>query len=126
MDWFNWLKRLFHEPATLVTFITSGIVGLFIGVANGVIQKRHGGWPAFFGAIATGMSVALIVGLGINDYVKSEALRLAIIGACAVVSDDIWAGLKSLGGGLRTDPLGTVSRILDALRGKSAAPPDNR
>jgi hypothetical protein len=73
----------------------------------------------------TGVAVSIIVGLGISDYVHSETFRLAIIGACAVVADDIWAGIQTLGQGLRTDPLGTTSRLIDALRGKSASSPAN-
>jgi len=118
----DWLKRFFSEPSTLTALFTSGLVGLVIGTTNGAIQKRRGGWPAFFGALFTGVSIAVIVGMGIQDHVKSEAFRLAIIGACAVISDDIWAGLRTIGTGIRTDPLGSVARIIDAFRGKSSAP----
>lgn len=118
----EWLKKLFNEPSTLVVIFSSGVVGLVVGIANGVVQKRHGGWAGFWGALVTGVSVAVIVGLGTEDYIKSETLRLAIIGACAVVSDDIWAGLKTLGMGLRTDPFGTIWRVLDALRGRPPTP----
>lgn len=117
----EWLKRFFNEPGTLFAIFTSGALGMIIGIANGVIQRKHGGWTGFFGAIATGTAVALIVGLGIQDYVKSETFRLAIIGACTVVSDDIWAGLKTLGTGMRTDPLGAISRLIDAIRGRSTS-----
>jgi hypothetical protein len=117
----DWLKRFFNDPATVGILASSGLIGLVVGIANGVVQKKHGGWSGFFGALVTGTVIAVIVGLGIDGYVKSETLRLAIIGACAVISDDIWAGLKSLGGGLRTDPFGTITRILDALRARPAA-----
>ncbi len=115
----DWLKRFFSEPGTFVAIFTSGVVGFCVGVASGVVQKRRGGWPAFFSAVATGTIIAVIVGLSIQDYVKSEALRFAIVGVCAVVSDDIWEGLRTLGKGLRTDPLGTLVRVLDAFRGKA-------
>lgn len=123
----DWLKRLFNEPVTLGVLISSGVAGLVMGAVNGIIQQKRGGWPGFFSAMFVGMGVALIVGLGIQDYIKSETLKLAIIGACAVVSDDIWSGLKTLGTGLRTDPLGTVFRVIDALRGKlpPATPPSD-
>jgi hypothetical protein len=119
MDW----KKLFSDPSTLVAIFTSGAIGLGVGIANGIIQKKHGGWSGFFGSAAVGGAVAVIVGLAVQDYIKAEALRLAIVGLCAVISEDIWQGLKTFGQGLRTDPLGAIARLIDALRGKSAAPP---
>lgn len=118
MDW----KKFFSDPATVVVMFTSGIAGLVIGIINGVIQKRHGGWPAFFGAIATGIGVAVIVGLALNEYVKSETLRLAIIGFCAVISDDIWAGFKVLGGLFKKNPLDMIMRVLSAIKGNPLPP----
>lgn len=118
----DWLKRLFTEPATLVVIFSSGVIGLAIGVANGIIQRKHGGWAGFCGAVATAAVVAVIVGLGTTSYIPSEPLRLAIIGVCAMVSDDIWAGLRTVATGLRTDPLGTVFRVIDALRGRPSTP----
>lgn len=122
MTWMDWAKKFFSDPATVVTMLSSGALGFCIGVANGIIQKRHGGWPAFFGAVATGVGVAVIVGLAVFDYVKSEPMRYAIIGFCAVISDDIWAGFQTLGGTFRKNPLETVFRILDAIRGKAVPP----
>lgn len=118
----DWLKKFVNDPSTVIVIFTSGAIGLFVGVANGVIQKKHGGWSGFLGAIATGLAVAVIVGLGIQDYVKSETFRLAIVGVCAVISNDIWEGLQTFGRGMRSDPLGSVVRLLDALRGRSSAP----
>lgn len=118
----DWLKKLFNEPATLGIIMTSGIVGLFIGVVQGNIQRRHGGWPGFFGALLTGVAVAVISGLAIQSFVASEPLRLAVVGICALVSEDIIAGLKALGGGVRTDPIGFFIRVFDALRGRVTIP----
>lgn len=118
----DWLKRIFNDPATMVALISSGVLGFVVGIANGVVQKKHGGWSGFFGALLTGTVIAVIVGLGTVDYIQSETARLAIVGLCAVISDDIWAGLKSLGVGLRTDPLGTLMRIFDALRARPSVP----
>lgn len=119
MTWIDWLKKLFNEPSTLLVMFTSGALGFVIGVANGVIQKRHGGWPAFFGSALTGTIIATIVGLAVKDYVPSETVRFAIIGFCAIISDDIWAGFRTLGGAFRSNPLEFVFRVLDALRGRS-------
>jgi hypothetical protein len=116
---FDWAKKLFAEPQTLTIILTSGIIGLITGIAQGIVQKRHGGWGGFISAILTGIVVSVIVGLAIQGFVSSETLRLAIVGACAVVSEDIWNGLKTLGAGLRADPLGFVVRVLDAIRGRA-------
>lgn len=118
---FDQFKKLFSEPQTLGIIVTSGTVGLFVGIAQGTIQRRHGGWPGFFSAAITGAVVAVITGLAIDSFVPSETVRMAIIGVCAVVSEDIWAGLKTLGRGVRSDPLGFVVRVLDALRGRDPA-----
>lgn len=119
---FDNLKKLFSEPQTLGIIITSGVAGFFVGVLQGIVQKRHGGWGGFFSAILTGIIVSVIVGLAIQSFVTSETLRLAIVGACAVVSEDIWNGLKTLGFGLRQDPFGFVVRVLDAIRGREPSP----
>lgn len=118
MDW----KKFFSDPTTVVAMFTSGIIGLVIGIANGVVQKRHGGWAGFFAVIATGVSVALIVGLALVDYVKSETLRIAIIAICAVISDDIWAGFKSLGAGFKKNPIDFIMRVLGAIKGNPLPP----
>lgn len=119
----DWLKLLFKDPATSAAVLASGVVGFVVALANGVVKKRHDGWAGFFGAVVTGTVVALMVGLGTSDYVRSETLRLCIVGVCTVISDDILAGLKALGGGIRTDPLGAVIRIFDALRGRESSTP---
>jgi hypothetical protein len=115
---FDWFKKLFAEPQTLGVIATSGILGFLVGIAQGTIQKRHGGWPGFFAAITVAPVVSILIGLAISGYVSSEVARLAIVGICAIVSEDIWFGLKTLGMGIRSDPLGFVARVIDALRGR--------
>ncbi|MET3916249.1 hypothetical protein ABID97_003031 [Variovorax sp. OAS795] len=117
----DWLKKLFTEPHTFGIILSSALVGLFAGLAQGVVEKRHGGWGGFVRALLTGVAVAVIVGLGIQGFVASETLRLAIVGACAVISEDIWMGLRALGGAMRNDPLGFAVRLLDAVRGRDHA-----
>jgi len=121
-DW-TWLKKLFSEPTTLTAIFTSGFIGFVVSFMQGLVQKRFGDWAGFFGIMGTGISIAIIVGLGIQNYIQSEALRLSIVGACAVISDDIWLGLKTVGKSIRSDPLGTISRVLAALKGKKVTDP---
>lgn len=117
----DWVKKLFTEPSTLGIIVSSAVVGVVAGVAQGVVEKRHGGWGGFVRAVLTGTAVAVIVGLGIEDFIASETARLAIVGACAVISEDIWAGLKAMGSAMRRDPLGFVARVIDAVRGRGQA-----
>lgn len=117
----DWVKKLFAEPSTLGIIVSSAAVGVVAGIAQGVVEKRHGGWGGFARAVLTGTAVAVIVGLGIEDFIASETARLAIVGACAVISEDIWAGLKALGSAMRRDPLGFVARVIDAVRGRAQA-----
>lgn len=121
MEW----RKVFTEPGTLIAILTSSIVGLCVGSAQGLVQHKYGGWSGFFGAIATAMVVSVLVGLSLQEYVHQEALRLALIGASAVIADDIWAGLRAMGRLIREDPLGTVSQFFAALRGNKSptAPP---
>lgn len=97
--------------------ITSAVVGLFSGAGAGVAQFKNGGWPAVFRAAVIGTFVAVIVGLGISSYIANETIKLAIVGACAAIGEDIFEGLKTFGRGIRKDPLGYLSRVFDALRG---------
>lgn len=117
----DWIKKIFNEPSTFGIIVSSGVVGAVAGLAQGVIERRHGGWGGFCRAVLSGVAVAVIVGLGIEDFVKTETFRLGIVGACAVVSEDIWAGLKAVGASLRKDPLGFLARLIDAVRGRGAA-----
>ena len=118
----HWLKRLFSEPHTLSALLPSALDGLVVSVVHGIVEKRHGGWTGFARALLTGISVSVIVGLGIEGFVSSETLRLAIVGGCAVVSEDIWVGLRTLGATMRRDPFGFLFRVMDALRGREPAP----
>lgn len=122
----EWFKKFFSDPATLGVLGSSAVIGLVMGGAQGYIQKKHGGWPGFWTALFTGVAVALLVGLGIKDYVQSETFRLAIVAAAAIISEDVWAGLRAIGRLIREDPLGAVSRLIDALRGKPVVPKDPR
>lgn len=119
----DWAKKLFNEPHTLGIILSSGLIGLFAGLWQGIVQKRHGGWGGFFQALVSGVVASVIVGLAIEGWVTQETLRLAIIGAAAVVSEDILAGLKTIGKSIKEDPLGAVFRILDAARGKAPRAP---
>lgn len=117
----EWLRKFFSDPRTLGVILASGVIGLAVGFVSGLIERKHGGWLAFWQSIGKGIVVAVIVGLGIQSYVQEETMRLCIIGAAAVISDDIWLGLRAIGRLLKEDPLGTIGRLINAFRGKPAA-----
>lgn len=114
----SWLEYLSIQSSTLALLITSALIGLFGSAVAGAAQFKHGGWGGVIKALAMGMGVAVLVGFGVSDYVQSQTLKFAIIGGCAAIAEDIWFGLKAMGTGLRTDPLGYVGRVVDALRGR--------
>ena len=111
-------RKFFTEPtALLLSVMVSAFTGFVIGVTQGFIQRKYGGWEGFFTAILTAVVVSILVGLTLQDYVHQEALRLALTGASAVIADDIWKGLRAIGRLVREDPLGAAARFLNALRG---------
>lgn len=116
MDW----RKFLTEPSTLLGVFTSACIGMIVGITQGVIQRKYGGWEGFASAILTAIVVSVLVGLTLQDYVRQETVRLALIGASAVIADDIWAGLRTIGKLVREDPLGVVARFLNALRGRGA------
>lgn len=114
----DFLKRIVSDAAVLYALFSSAIIGLLGGAAAGAHQFKHGGWSGVAKAMVIGIGVAVVVGLGVMDYVQSEALRFAIVGACAAIGEDVLEGLKAFGKAVRKDPLGAVQRVIAALRGQ--------
>lgn len=117
----KWLDQFFEalsiQPTVATVMLSSLIVGLFGSAMAGAAQFKHAGWSGVGRALVIGSGVAVLVGFGVSDYIESQTLRFAVIGGCAAIGEDIWFGLKSIGSGLRNDPLGYVSRVIDAFRG---------
>lgn len=113
-----------EEISTLYTALTvSGVIGLVVGIARGVILQRHGSVGALLrGAVASAL-VAVLVSGGLEDSSLSLNMRISITGVCAFIADDILLGLLSLGQLLGKDPLGFLSRFVAAYRGVTAAQP---
>lgn len=117
----QFLEALSIQYSTLAIMLSSMVIGLFGSAIAGAAQFKHGGWAGVFRAMVIGSGIAVLVGFGVSEYIGSEAVRLAIIGGCAAIGEDIWFGLKAIGRGIRTDPLGYVSRVIDAFRGRPAS-----
>lgn len=115
------LEAISVQSATLAVMLSSAFVGLFGSAMAGAAQFKHGGWGGVVRAMVVGSGVAVIVGLGVSEYISSEAIRFAIVGGCAAIGEDIWYGLKAIGTGIRNDPLGYVTRVIDAFKGRPSA-----
>ena len=57
-----------------------------------------------------------------SAFADNGRTKGTIIGAAAGVSEDILAGLKTIGKSIKTDPFGAIFRILDAMRGRAPQP----
>lgn len=96
----------------------AGLIGLLIGIVTGIIKQRYGGWWGWTQGLASAVVVAMLVGLGIHDTGLSPTSQAAVIGLCAFIASDLLEGLLKLAALLRTDPMGFLARISEALRGR--------
>lgn len=96
---------------------TSGLLGLVVGIAAGIVSKRYGDWRGWVRGLVSAVLVGALVGLGIHDSTLAAATQGAVIGACAFVAPDILDGLMQLASLIRADPIGFVRRVRNALRG---------
>lgn len=111
-----------EEISTLVTAMSvSGIIGLAVGIARGIIQQKHGSTGALVRGALASVLVAVIVAWGLADTSLSVTTKGAIIGICGFIADDILLGLLSLGALIGKDPIGFITRLTAAYRGQAAA-----
>ncbi len=96
---------------------TAAVIGLFAGVARGVIQQKHGGWVAFLRGLVASVLVAVLIGWSIDDVDLSPTKLAAIIGVCAYLADDVLLGLGELAKIFGADPFGFARRVWAAIRG---------
>lgn len=101
----------------LTVAATAGIIGLFAGIARGVVQQRHGGWVPFLRGLMASIAVAVLVGWGLDDAGLSPTKAAAIIGVCAWLADDVLLGLGELAKVFGADPFGFFDRVWKAIRG---------
>ena len=106
----------------LATAAGFGVIGLAVGLARGLIESRHGSVFAWLGGMAAAALVAVLLGWGLDAAQVPQVWQWPIVGACAYIAEDALAGLRALGAMIRSDPIGGVMRILDALRGRGEPP----
>lgn len=105
----------FRNVITIVGL--SGLAGILVGIARGIIKERHGGWPSFIRGVVASIITAILVALAIHDTEMSVTRQAAIIGVCAYVADDLLIGLLSLARLFATDPLGFAKDVWNSIRG---------
>lgn len=112
-----------HELRRVLAIIgVSGLAGLLVGAARGIVQERHGGWRGFARGAVASVVVAVLAALALDDSGLSAAKQGAIIGVLAYVADDMLAGLMLLSRLFAADPLGFVRQLWQSLRGGDRRP----
>lgn len=101
---------------------TAGLGGVLVAIGRMIIHQRYGGWLVWLSAGVGTVLVAVLVGLAIHDTELSTTQQAAVIGVCAYLADDILLGLGALAKLFGSDPLGTLRRIWDAVRGRETRP----
>lgn len=110
-----------EEISTLLTAMSvSGIIGLAVGVARGIIQQKHGSVGALLRGALASVLVGIVVSWGLSDTSLSVTSKGAITAICAFIADDILLGLLSLGSLVGKDPIGFFTRLSAAYRGQVA------
>lgn len=93
-----------------------GVIGFLVGVGRGVIVERHGSVRDWMAGIAAACVVAVLLGWALRASRVDWMWTMVVVGVCSYIAQDVLAGLSVLGGLIRTDPLGGIGRIIDAIR----------
>ena len=114
----------------LVTAGVTGTLALVIGIFRAVINERHGGPRGLIRGILASIVVAVLVGWALTGFDLQLPVKLAIVGVCAYLADDILLGLVVIGSLFRDDPGSFIFKLFDALRGrppsKDSPPPKGK
>lgn len=105
-EFFQWLHK-----ASIVIAIQSAITGVIMVVLAGVGAEPPLRWKDWARILSVSTLVSVLVGWAIHDWISSEVLRCAIVGLCSVVSREILAATRLLGGKFAKDPVGTIHDI---------------
>jgi hypothetical protein len=108
----------------IIPIISSTAVGgAAIGAFRSVIYRKYGGFWQWFALMSATVLVSVLVGLAVADTSLSHSQQAAVIGVCAFLAEDILLGLGALAGMFARDPLSTLRRFWDAIRGKGGDKP---
>jgi hypothetical protein len=93
------------------------VVGLVVAFLRGLIERKYGSIGEWVAALAAAVLVGAIASLLLHEVDMADTLKGVLIAGSGFIADDVLRGLKVIGAGIATDPLGSWQRILDALRG---------
>lgn len=91
------------------------IISLMAAVARFAFSQQRTFW-SFLRGVAIAGFVGLMTSLGIHDLALSEGTKGMIIGITSFCADEVAMFVIASATEMRKDPLGYVSRIIDALR----------
>ena len=91
--------------------------GIFAAFARWWLGDRVGGWQALVTYILCSLLVAWAAYSYLADEVISEHRRGLYVLLLAFAAKDLLVALAGLGAQFRTDPLGVIRRLWEALRG---------
>lgn len=112
----NYLTGLFESAALKLIGIGS-VIALLVHAARHVIEQRHGSWAAWFRGLVAAILTGVLVSLLMDAVDLPHTVEMAIIAIAVYVADDVLLAVRSMGSMLGTDPMGTVRRFIDGLRG---------
>lgn len=91
-------------------------IAFMAGFARFAFSDKKSLWSFFRGVVLAGF-IGLMTSLGIVDLPVSEGVKGMIIGVTSFCADEVAMFIIAVANEVRKDPLGYVSKFIDALRG---------
>lgn len=91
---------------------TVGLFGAVIGLLRLMIQRRYSSVTEALAVVSSSMLVASLVGLALHSSGLPQPLQYAIVGLCALVSDEMLLIVASLARTAKEDP----SKLVEAAK----------
>lgn len=108
-----------HLQHLLQTLSESPVLfGFVAAIARWLLGDRAGGWWMFGGYLASAIFVAWGVSLYVADEPFTNSRKGFYVLLFAFAARDILTALVAVGRELGDDPVGLLSRVKDALRGR--------
>ncbi len=96
---------------------TPGLIGLAVGICEGIIMQRYGSWRIWCVGLISSALVAILLGLWLKDSGVSIYMQWGMIGLSAYMASDILAAVGTIGSMVKADPFGLIARIREAIKG---------
>lgn len=92
--------------------------GVSAGLSRWIAGGHEGGWRHLLGQLFLSAFVAIAAALYLAEEVMGDGKRLTFVILIAFVARDLLMGIISIALQFRSDPLGIVQRVREALRGE--------